>query len=57
MKSNEVLVLRKTNENLKSYNGFEYPRLGKVEALDWKDDDNCGGGLHGLEWVLFSSRR
>ena len=40
MKSNEVLVLRKTNENLKSYNGFEYPRLGKVETLDWKDDDN-----------------
>ncbi|TXG81871.1 MAG: hypothetical protein E6R13_05620, partial [Spirochaetes bacterium] len=31
-----------------------YPEKGYVEALDWKNSDECGNGLHGLEWGIGS---
>ena len=29
---------------------FQYPESGPVECPDWRDDDQCGGGLHGWLW-------
>ena len=45
-----VLVLRTCHADMTAYGGFKWPRRGKVEAPDWKADDNCGHGLHGLLW-------
>ena len=45
-----VLVLRTCNADMTAYGGFKWPRRGKVEAPDWKADDTCGHGLHGLLW-------
>lgn len=50
LKDNEILVLRNCKSDRTSYGGFVWPESGHVEAPDWRDDDNCGGGLHGLPW-------
>jgi hypothetical protein len=42
------LILRTCNENLKSYNDFQWPKSGYVEAPDWEPTYKCGNGLHGL---------
>src|ERR1035437_9023234 len=50
VKPNHVLVLRTSNKDREAYNNFQYPELGFVEAPDWNNNDECGGGLHGLVW-------
>lgn len=35
---------------MKSYEGFQWPRSGEVEATDWKNTQDCGNGLHGWLW-------
>jgi hypothetical protein len=45
-----VYVLRTCNEDLTSYNGFQWPESGPVEAPDWDPAAECGNGLHGLLW-------
>jgi len=45
-----VLVLRTCDENLKAYNGFQWPASGLIAAPDWRSDAECGHGLHGLLW-------
>jgi hypothetical protein len=48
LNKNEMLVLRTSGEDGISSNGFKWPRSGHVEAIDWNNAPNCGGGLHGL---------
>lgn len=45
-----MLVLRTCTADLTSYHGFKWPESGPVAAPDWRDDFNCGHGLHGLPW-------
>jgi hypothetical protein len=45
-----VLVMRCCAPDGSSRNGFRWPRSGPVEAPDWRDDSECGGGLHGWLW-------
>jgi hypothetical protein len=43
-----ALVLRCCAPDMSSQNGFVWPGVGKVaECPDWKDNKNCGNGLHG----------
>ena len=44
------LVLRTSNANGTSRNGFQWPTSGPVECSDWNPAPQCGGGLHGLMW-------
>ncbi len=46
----KILVLRKCAKDLTSYNRFQYPKKGLVEAPDWNSKPQCGGGLHALPW-------
>ena len=41
-------VLRTCTAELRSYNDFQWPSSGPVEAPDWDPKPECGGGLHGL---------
>ena len=43
-----VYVLKTVSPQMTGYGGFKYPRRGPVVAKDWRPDDKCGGGLHGL---------
>jgi len=45
-----VLVLRTSNKDRISRNGFQWPESGPVEAPDWNQEPICGGGLHGALW-------
>ena len=47
---NKVLVLRTCNNDLTSYNNFQWPESGVVKCPDWKPKPECGNGLHGLLW-------
>ena len=46
-KKGHVLVLRTCEKDGTSYEGFQWPRKGKVEAPDWDPRPECGRGLHG----------
>jgi hypothetical protein len=35
-----------------SYNGFKWPKKGKVICPDWNPEPVCGQGLHGLLWGI-----
>lgn len=48
--SDHVLCLRTCEADLKSYNGFTWPKKGQVKCEDWKPVAACGNGLHGLLW-------
>jgi len=48
--ADKVLILRTCNSDMTSYEGFVWPESGPVVAPDWRDDDECGHGLHGLLW-------
>ena len=43
-------MLRDVKHDMTSHEGFAWPKLGKVEAKDWKPTFKCGNGLHGLPW-------
>jgi hypothetical protein len=43
-----VHVLRTCAADMTAHGGFRWPEAGPVEAPDWRDDGECGGGLHGL---------
>jgi hypothetical protein len=45
---NRVYALRTCNTDLSSRGNFVWPKRGRAEAPDWRNDNNCGGGLHGL---------
>ena len=45
-----VLVLRTSNKDRISHNGFQWPESGPVEAPDWSPEPICGRGLHGALW-------
>ena len=49
-KTQKVLVLRTCDQDMKSHGGFQWPTSGHVSAPDWKDNKECGNGLHGLLW-------
>ncbi len=40
--------LRTCDENIKSYNGFQWKKEGIIEAPDFKPTKACGNGLHGF---------
>ena len=42
------LILRTCNTDLTSYNGFQWPADGLVQAPDFEATYDCGHGLHGL---------
>ena len=43
-----ALVLRCCNADMSSKNGFVWPGVGEIAtAPDWKDNTECGNGLHG----------
>jgi hypothetical protein len=42
------LVLRTCKADMTSYEGFQWPSEGIVEAPDWDPDPHCGHGLHGF---------
>lgn len=44
LKKDEVLVLRSCKEDMTSYNGFQWPEKGYVEAPDWEATGECGNG-------------
>ena len=46
-----VLVLKTVNMDMTAHGGFKWPESGVVEAPDWKDEAECGNGLHGLPWA------
>ena len=47
-----VLVMRTCNADMTSEHdkNFKWPESGRVEAPDWRDDGECGHGLHGNLW-------
>lgn len=45
-----ALVLRTCDANMRSYNGFTWPKAGRVKCDDWSPVAACGNGLHGLLW-------
>ena len=45
-----VLILRTCRADGTSYNNFQWPDSGPVEAPDFDPEPRCGGGLHGLLW-------
>jgi hypothetical protein len=54
-----ILVLRTSDENLKSHGGFQWPKSGPVECPDWDESARCGNGLHGCselshDWDLLN---
>ena len=51
-KPETALILRTCNADLTSHGGFQWPsEIGAVvTAPDWRDDDECGHGLHG--WLF-----
>ncbi|MBI6949840.1 hypothetical protein JET70_23235, partial [Pseudomonas koreensis] len=51
-KPETALILRTCNADLTSHGGFQWPsEVGAVvTAPDWRDDDECGHGLHG--WLF-----
>lgn len=53
-----ILVLRTCGPGGVAHRGFTYPLTpgAVVEAPDWRDDDKCGGGLHGLPWGVGEAR-
>src|ERR1019366_2841768 len=50
LEPNQVLVLRTCDRNLKSHDGFQWPKEGIVSAPDWTPAPKCGTGLHGWLW-------
>ena len=52
LRDGHALVLRTCAPNLTSYNGFQWPEFGAVEAPDWNPRVECGHGLHGLLWGI-----
>ena len=46
----KALVLRTCDANLRSHGGFQWPKSGPVECIDWNPKAECGNGLHGLLW-------
>ena len=50
LNADEILVLRDVKPDMTSHGGFVWPKHGHVAAPDWRDDNQCGGGLHGLPW-------
>ena len=45
-----VLVLRTTDKDGKSYQGYQWPESGDVTAPDWQPTKECGHGFHGWLW-------
>ncbi len=45
-----VLVLRTSDKDGTAYGGFKWPESGIVECPDWKENSECGNGLHGILW-------
>jgi len=41
-------MIKTVDKNMRGYNGFKYPKKGKVVAPDWDPAPICGGGIHGL---------
>ncbi len=41
------LILKTVNADMTSYGGFVWPESGYVEAKDWNNRKECGGGLYG----------
>jgi len=48
LQKGEILVLRTSDKDGRSYGDFQYPKKGEVVAPDWDGQPECGGGLHGL---------
>ena len=46
--SDICFLLRTCDEDLKAYQGFQWPSSGLVSAPDWDPKPSCGNGLHGL---------
>ena len=47
----KVLVLRSCKPDMSSQKNFVWPTSGPVECPDWKDNNECGNGLHGWLWA------
>ena len=42
------LLFRRCKIDYTSHEGFRYPKEGWVEAGDYNNREECGGGLHAL---------
>ncbi|MGB2578961.1 hypothetical protein AAIR98_000880 [Elusimicrobium simillimum] len=47
-KKEKFYILRTCNSDMSAHGGFIWPTKGKVVCPDWKDNKDCGNGLHGL---------
>ena len=47
----KVLVLRSCKPDMTSKNDFAWPESGPVSCPDWRDNAECGNGLHGWLWA------
>jgi hypothetical protein len=45
-----ALVLRYCRADRSSHGGFVWPESGPVTCSDWRDNRECGNGLHGWLW-------
>ena len=45
-----ALVLRYCRADRSSHGGFTWPESGPVSCPDWRDNRECGNGLHGWLW-------
>jgi hypothetical protein len=54
LKKNEILVYKRCIDGSKSYNGFNYPKSGYIEEVDWVEKKECGNGFHGMDVNNFS---
>jgi len=50
----EVLILRFSDKNGKSYNGFQHPMTVGESVVEpkWNEAAVCGGGIHGWPWGI-----
>ena len=49
-KKHTAYMLRTCSADMTSHGGFIWPESGPVDCHDWKKNQECGNGLHGLLW-------
>ncbi|MGE7777745.1 hypothetical protein ACQKLP_23715, partial [Chitinophaga sp. NPDC101104] len=47
----KVLVLRSCKPDMSSHSNFVWATSGPVSCPDWRDNKECGNGLHGWLWA------
>jgi hypothetical protein len=50
VQTGDAYILKSLPRGLGAHGGFQWPREGHVVAPDWREDAECGGGLHSFLW-------